>query len=440
MKNISHFDVKINYIRYVPKETHCQICGTLGKYHSTGQRTIIDIDLAQPLVVFAYIGVYECNVCDKYFRVDLPFVKKAARYSNRAKQKVITSRVEDRMPYSLIPARTKRDFNIKPSLSTVHSWCNAEFAKIDLTKDYQPWVIASFSGICCIDEVYDKEFCIIFATDPVKDKTIAYEISESGTKQQMRRFMKYLKSIGIDPDIVITDGSNLYPENIKYVWKRARQQLCIFHVTQKITKDVQDAVREYKNSLPKPPKMKRGRPKKNVSKPKKKPNPRAIIFKNRYLFTTREENLTPKDKKLLQRLLKRHRPLRIIRSFMLEFYNLFIRSQTKEEAWAKQKAITQNKKYLKNKHLKRAIKRIQNKAKFAKMITYLDYDDLDMTTNHVERTNRRFRKMQKTSYRLRTKTTIDNMLKADLIQQIAKETVNFDRAIEPELELMYQVA
>jgi len=48
------------------------------------------------------------------------------------------------------------------------------------------------------------------------------------------------------------------------------------------------------------------------------------------------------------------------------------------------------------------------------MITFLDYENLDAATNHVECTNRWFRKQQKTHYRKRKRRTIKNMLKADL--------------------------
>jgi hypothetical protein len=45
--------------------------------------------------------------------------------------------------------------------------------------------------------------------------------------------------------------------------------------------------------------------------------------------------------------------------------------------------------------LRLALKRL-GKGKFERMITFLDYENLDATTNHVERTNRWFRKRQKT--------------------------------------------
>ncbi len=56
--------------------------------------------------------------------------------------------------------------------------------------------------------------------------------------------------------------------------------------------------------------------------------------------------------------------------------------------------------------------------KSGQMATFLEYENLDATTNHVERTNRWFRKRQKTHYRNRKERTIKNMLKADLLRCI----------------------
>lgn len=56
--------------------------------------------------------------------------------------------------------------------------------------------------------------------------------------------------------------------------------------------------------------------------------------------------------------------------------------------------------------------------KSGQIVTFLEYENLDATTNHVERTNRWFRKRQKTHYGNRKERTIRNMLKADLVRWI----------------------
>lgn len=71
--------------------------------------------------------------------------------------------------------------------------------------------------------------------------------------------------------------------------------------------------------------------------------------------------------------------------------------------------------YQQIKHLQLALRRLTMR-KFGMMITFLEYRNLDATTNHVERTNRWFRKRQKTHYRNRKERTIRNMLNADLMR------------------------
>jgi hypothetical protein len=72
-----------------------------------------------------------------------------------------------------------------------------------------------------------------------------------------------------------------------------------------------------------------------------------------------------------------------------------------------------NERYLADGYLSLALKRL-SQGKCENMITFLDYMNLDLTSNHVERTNRWFRKRQKTHYRNRKERTIRNMLKVDL--------------------------
>ena len=52
----------------------------------------------------------------------------------------------------------------------------------------------------------------------------------------MRRFLKNLKTWGLLPEVVVTDGSNLYPAVLAELWPQARHQLCVFHVLKDIHK------------------------------------------------------------------------------------------------------------------------------------------------------------------------------------------------------------
>src|SRR4051812_50103967 len=65
----------------------------------------------------------------------------------------------------------------------------------------------------------------------------------------MWRFLKNLKTWGLVPEVVVTDGSNLDPEVLAELWPDARRQLCVFHVMKDLHKHVLDAVRRLRRGL-----------------------------------------------------------------------------------------------------------------------------------------------------------------------------------------------
>src|SRR5437879_7754485 len=62
----------------------------------------------------------------------------------------------------------------------VRLWCRAFAADVDFTTDYQPWVVAAhFSGILCVDEVYQGELALLLAVDPAApdgDRLVGYTL------------------------------------------------------------------------------------------------------------------------------------------------------------------------------------------------------------------------------------------------------------------------
>ena len=236
----------------------------MSKRHSKANRMVIDIDLCVLVLLYCQVGVYKCTNKDcpgphRFFRIELPFAPKGGKYTYRAMEKCIASVREDNMAFATVPHRMQRDFNIKPSISTVHRWYHQQAEQLDLFYDYHQWVVDSFSGVLCIDEVYDNGIGVIVATDPLNQKTVAYSVEHQITEAEMTRFFNYLKQLGIDPEVITTDGSPLYPAVLSQVFSHSKQQLCLFHVMQNINKDILKGVLAYRRSLPKPHK-KKGRP------------------------------------------------------------------------------------------------------------------------------------------------------------------------------------
>ena len=92
---------------------------------------------------------------------------------------------------------------------------------------------------------------------------MAFALVRANDQDHMRRFLDNLKNWGFVPQVVITDGSNLYPSVLAELWPAARHQLCVFHVLKDINECVFDALRRLRRGLAQQSKRRRrGRPSK----------------------------------------------------------------------------------------------------------------------------------------------------------------------------------
>jgi transposase len=118
-------------------------------------------------------------------------------------------------------------------------------------------VVEAFSGILCVDELYQGELALLLAADPHApdgDRLVGYPLVHGKIDSAMvENFLTRLRTAGINPAEVITDGSALYPSVLKTVWPTAAHQLCLFHESRKVTQTVQKALQAIRQSLPTPP-------------------------------------------------------------------------------------------------------------------------------------------------------------------------------------------
>lgn len=442
MENIQHHFFTVKYLEVLPESYPCPDCGQPAKRNSIGERTLQEPHLDHPTFLLVRMSVCRCDnpVCDrKYFRVPLPFAAPGARYTDQAKQLCVSSITRDGMPFSRVPDRVAEDFHLYPSTSTVWTWHRQEAEEVDLTQDYAPWVKAQFSGVLCIDEVYDGPFCLILSTDPLNDVTVAYTLEKKAKDMQrpmmnqewLNRHLAELKRIGIHPRVVLRDGAVVYDEGLPGEWKQGR---CLFHIVQDITDDVLKAINAYRKSLPDPPKRPKGRPKADAPPPA--PNVKTEIWHHRYLWVSRPETIEERDRtcshehhrcfehaeeKILQELCAEHPPLHTARDFMLEIWSLFDDPDARfEEIQARYDTLGTHPAYRENAHLQKALERLSGDT-LEKACRFLEYENLPKTNNHVEGKARAFRKRQKSHYKLRRSGTIDRALKMDLMRQKARK-------------------
>jgi transposase len=153
--------------------------------------------------------------------------------------------------------RLARDFWVQPSEKMVRLWCRLYQASLDFETDYQPWVVREFSGILCVDELYQDRLALLLAVDPAApdgDRLVGYQLVTGPVEgKEVEQFLTRLRGAGIEPVEVITDGSSLYPSVLQQVWPQAAHQLCLFHETRRVTAGVMKLIHAVRRSLPSPP-------------------------------------------------------------------------------------------------------------------------------------------------------------------------------------------
>jgi hypothetical protein len=158
-----------------------------------------------------------------------------------------------------VPDRLARDFWVRPDEKMVRLWCRAYATEIDFAVDYQPRVVASFSGILCVDEVYQEDLALLLAVDPAApdgDRLVGYTLlpkTKEVDQSMVRAFIDRLRIAGVDPGEVITDDSRLYPAVLAEIWPTAMRRLCLFHATRRVVRAVSDVVKHVRRALPTPP-------------------------------------------------------------------------------------------------------------------------------------------------------------------------------------------
>ena len=118
-------------------------------------------------------------------------------------------------------------------------------------------MVSEFSGILCVDGVYQDQLALLLAVDPAApdgDRLVGYQLVHGDVSSaDVERFLTHLKDVGIAPADVVTDGSALYPSVLAKVWADAAHQLCLFHETRHITNAVMKVINQVRKALPTAP-------------------------------------------------------------------------------------------------------------------------------------------------------------------------------------------
>lgn len=399
-------------VHCAPCKAPCPTCGKLGRRKATHNRQVRTIAYKQVVFLDITYGEYRarCGCCTT-FRTTPPGVEPRALYDNKVRQAVLDRILDDAMSAERVIASMRRDFYLDLSDGFVYDCLDREVKRLDMS-DHRRWVLERFSGTLCVDELHLGRNTLLLATDPLQDLPVAFALVAANDKDHMRRFLGNLKTWGLVPEVVVTDGSNLYPATLAELWRDARHQLCVFHVLKGLHKQVLDAVRRLRRGLSR--RGNRGRKRKPGRRPKGRARRRgltnkeksAFIFKHRWLIVRRWDKMSDQERADLATMLSYLPELKTLRDFVDGLGMLLEEGQSEPRAWGRHAALVANQSFLAVPELAKAIDALAAE-KFAKMIAFLKSPACRRvrTNNHVERVNRKLRYEEKARYKWRKRRT-----------------------------------
>jgi hypothetical protein len=267
--------------------------------------------------------------------------------------------------------------------------------------------------------LYDGPCCVLSVVDNRRYNRLACRVLDHKPAHQdvrvfLTEFQAALDKRGRVVRGITTDGSALYPKVLQKLWPDVPHQVCRFHVLRDITKAVLKALaklrKELRAQIPRP---KRGRPRKadqsqarRVQRLKRRV---AELFEHRHLFV--KHHLSTAEKEVLRRLTRGQPQLRALRGIMDETYRLFDRRCKRATALGRLEKL--RRRVRRFKRLGRALGKLRSPT-LEKALVFLDDKLLGGTSNAVERSNRRYRKAQKTIYGVRTKRHREQRIALDM--------------------------
>jgi transposase-like protein len=415
--------VPVQYIdvRCCGKTAPCPKCGKRGRRKQVLPARLVRT-IAYKQVVYLRITAAEYHArceCCKTFRSHPEEVGPRCLYDNRVRDAVIARLVEDGMDVQRLRNAMKRDFLLDLSEGFVYDCLHDKVEQLNMA-EYRQWVVEHFSGTLCVDELHLGRYTLLLATDPLGDFPVAFALVDKNDQAHMRRFLQNLKRSGLMPEVVITDGSELYPKLLAKLWPETRHQLCVFHVIKDINEHVLDAVKRMRRELARRGnrgrRRRRGRPTKAqraYAKRRKKTlkDQAHFVFKHRHLIVTRKENLTDQQRKDLRKMFEYLPGLRTLRTFVERVYQLFAPEQSEHQAYCRRAALLRNAAFAQVPELAKALQMLDD-VRFPKMIAFLKSPAAKRmrTNNHVERTNRKLRYYEKVRYKWRQRRSIVRFL------------------------------
>jgi hypothetical protein len=403
-------------VHCAPKKAPCPKCGKLGRRKRTLTRSVPTVAYKAIAYLEITYGEYGARcACCTTFRNNPEGVLPKAHYDNKVRELVLDRILEDAMNIERALGSIRRDFLLDLSSGFVYDVLRDRAAELDMAA-HRRMVLEHFSGTLCVDELHLGHFTLLLATDPLSDLPVAFALVAANDQDHMRRFLGNLKTWGLMPRVVVTDGSNLYPTVLAELWPEADHQLCVFHVIKDINKLILDAVRRMRTASSR--RGKAGRKKKRGRTGQKAKAAAArrgltvkekahFVYKHRHLIVQRRENFTESQRDDLRRMLEYLPELTTLRRFADRISWLFDTPKDLHQAGCRRAAIVRDPVFQAVPELVKAMEQL-DEEKFPKLMAYLSnpVGQRVRTNNHVERTNRMVRFFEKVRYKWRRRRTL----------------------------------
>src|SRR3954465_5145994 len=236
-------------VHCAPKKAPCPWCGKPGRRKRTLTRTVRTVAYMAVASLEVTYGEYaaRCGCCTT-FRNSPEGVPPKAKYDNKVRELVLDRLLKDGMSIERALASLRREFLLDLSTGFVYDVLRDRAAELDMAT-HRRMVLDRFSGTLCVDELHLGRFTLLLAPDPLADLPVAFALVDKNDHDHMRRFLKNLKTWGLRPRVVVTDGSDLYPALLVESWPGADHQLCVFHIIKEINRLILDAVRRLRQGM-----------------------------------------------------------------------------------------------------------------------------------------------------------------------------------------------
>ena len=404
-------------VRCAPKKAPCPKCGKRGRRKRTLTRTVRTV--AYKAIAFLEItyGEYAARCdCSTTFRNTPEGVLPKAKYDNKVRDLVLERILKDGMSVERTLESLRREFLLDLSSGFVYDVLRDRAAQLDMAA-HRRKVLEHFSGTLCVDELHLGRFTLLLATDPLARPA-------GGLRPGRRQRPGPHAAVPEEPQDLGPEPRGRGHRRLEPVPRRAGRAVArrgppVVRLPRHQGHQQADPRRRAAAADGDGP-AGQGRAEEEAG-PQGRPRPRPpparrgltvkekahFVFKHRHLIVKRRENLTEAERDDLTRMLEYLPELATLRRFADRIYWLFDAPKDFHQASCRRSAIVRDPAFRAVPELVKAMEQL-DEEKFPKLMAYLNnpVSRRVRTNNHVERTNRMFRFLEKVRYKWRRRRTL----------------------------------